>query len=270
MSQPHGAGHGEAPLRACQSCCQVSGLTQVSGPGSEGCWWTRAACRQAGTGGGPVGWQCQSSPQECHMVSEPVSPWCPLLVSRSRHSRGSMGLRGEQGTFCPGQACSTVPAGHGDTHHPKASLPAGGIGLSLKEQAQMSPGHPMGLGSLSQSSPSLSRPHSGWEPLRISLPFGREVEATFRSHLFQEPRAVPWPGTWGCGGVPGSLTFPPLTCGSSCFAGAAGCVATLLHDAAMNPAEGNDGPGLLGRGESGSAKASWVPSIAQRVLLLLA
>jgi hypothetical protein len=24
------------------------------------------------------------------------------------------------------------------------------------------------------------------------------------------------------------------------FAGAAGCVATLLHDAAMNPAEGND------------------------------
>ncbi|XP_065528088.1 mitoferrin-2 isoform X1 [Lathamus discolor] len=30
---------------------------------------------------------------------------------------------------------------------------------------------------------------------------------------------------------------PPFTCGSSCFAGAAGCVATLLHDAAMNPAE---------------------------------
>lgn len=32
-----------------------------------------------------------------------------------------------------------------------------------------------------------------------------------------------------------------LTCGS-CFssAGAAGCVATLLHDAAMNPAEGNN------------------------------
>lgn len=161
-----------------------------------------------------------------------------------------------------------MPAGFplepGDTHHPKASLPAAGIGLSLKEWAQMSPGQPMGLSSLSQSSPSLSRSRSGWEFLRTSLPFGREVEATFRSHLFQGPPPVPWPGTWGCGGVPGSLTFPPLTCGSSCFAGAAGCVATLLHDAAMNPAEGNDGPGLPGRGESGSARASQILSAAQR------
>ncbi|KAL2302920.1 hypothetical protein Nmel_010373 [Mimus melanotis] len=101
--QPHGAGHGEAPLRACQSCCQVSGLKQVSGPGSEGCWWTGAACRQAGTGRGPVGWQCQSSRRECRVVLEPVSPWCPLLVSRTHHSRRSMGLRGEQGTFRPWQ-----------------------------------------------------------------------------------------------------------------------------------------------------------------------
>ncbi|KAI1236298.1 hypothetical protein IHE44_0001583, partial [Lamprotornis superbus] len=31
VSQPHGAGHGEAPLRACQSCCQVSGLKQDAG-----------------------------------------------------------------------------------------------------------------------------------------------------------------------------------------------------------------------------------------------
>ncbi|XP_032605057.2 mitoferrin-2 isoform X2 [Taeniopygia guttata] len=183
----------------------------------------------------PVRWQCQSSPQECHMVSEPVSPWCPLLDSRTRHSRGSTGLRGEQGVFRPRQAHRGVPAGHGNTRHPKASLPAGGIGLSPKEQAQMSPSHPMAHGSLSQSSPCLS--HSGGEPLRTSLPFGREMEATFRSHLFQGPPPAPWPGTWGCGGVPGSLTFPPLTCGSSCFAGAAGCVATLLHDAAMNPAE---------------------------------
>lgn len=129
-----------------QSCCQVSGVKQVSGPGSEGCWWTGAACRQAGTGRGPVGWQCQSSPQERHVVSEPVSepvsPWCLLLVSRTRHSRESMGLRGEQGTlFCPWQACSGVPSGfsmgHGDTHHPKASLPAGGIGLSPEEWAQI-------------------------------------------------------------------------------------------------------------------------------------
>lgn len=123
----------------------------------------------------------------------------------------------------------------------------------------MSPCQPMGHGSLSQSSPSLS--HSGWETLRTSVPFGTEIEATFRSHLFHGPPPVPWPGTWGYAGVPGSLTFPPLTCGSSCFAGAAGCVATLLHDAAMNPAEGNDGPGLLGRGQSGSARASWVPSV---------
>lgn len=50
-------------------------------------------------------------------------------------------------------------------------------------------------------------------------------------------------------------TAPPLHSGASVnqspllalhvavvfsFAGAAGCVATLLHDAAMNPAEGND------------------------------
>lgn len=63
------------------------------------------------------------------MFSEPVSPWWPLLVSRTHHSRGSMGLRGEQGTFRPWQACGKMPAGfsvaHGDTRHPKASLPAG-------------------------------------------------------------------------------------------------------------------------------------------------
>lgn len=161
-----------------QSCCQVSGVKQVSGPGSEGCWWTGAACRQAGTGRGPVGWQCQSSPQERHVVSEPVSepvsPWCPLLASRTHHSRESMGLRGEQGTlFCPWQACSGVPSGfsmeHGDTH--PASwwhwpVPRG-VGTN-------SPGHPLGLGSLPQSSPSLSQSHSGWEPLRTSLPFGGE------------------------------------------------------------------------------------------------
>ncbi|XP_064573074.1 mitoferrin-2 isoform X2 [Zonotrichia leucophrys gambelii] len=104
MSQPHGAGHGDAPRL--QSCRQVAGLKRVGGPGSGGCWWTGAACRQAGTGCGPVGRQCQSSPQERHVVLEPVSPWCPLPVSRTRHSRGSMGLRGEQGTFCPWQACS--------------------------------------------------------------------------------------------------------------------------------------------------------------------
>lgn len=177
----------------------------------------------------------------------------PIARLRTRHSRGSVGLRGEQGTFCPWQACSAVPAGFsvgpGDTHHPEASLPAGGIGLSPKEWAQMSPSHRTGLGSLSQSSPSQSQ--SGWEPLRISLPFGREMEAAFRSHLFQGRPPEPWPGTRGCGGVPGSLTFPPLTCGSSCFAGAAGCVATLLHDAAMNPAEGNDGPACWGGEKQG-------------------
>lgn len=70
-------------------------------------------------------------------------------------------------------------------------------------------------------------------------------------------------GPWWSPGVP---RLPPLTCGSSCFAGAAGCVATLLHDAAMNPAEGNDGPGLPGRGGSGAAHATGVPSAARRVL----
>lgn len=247
-------------------------MKQVSGPGSEGCWWTGAACRQAGTGRGPVGWQCQSSPQERHVVSEPVSepvsPWCPLLVSRTRHSRESMGLRGEQGTlFCPWQACSGVPSGfsmgHGDTHHPKASLPAGGIGLSPEEWAQIVLVTPWVI--------SLSFSISLWVGTPEDQPaFWRGAEAAFRSPFFQGLPPVPQPGTWGCGGAPGSLTFPPLTCGSSCFAGAAGCVATLLHDAAMNPAEGNDGPGLLGRGESGSARAFWVLSVAQRVLLLLA
>nr|XP_005481250.1 mitoferrin-2 [Zonotrichia albicollis] len=95
----------------------------------------------------------------------------------------------------------------------------------------------MGHGSLPLPSPSIPVSQSGWEPLSTSLPFGREMEAAFRSHLFHGPLPVPLPGTWGCAGVPGSLTLPPLTCGSSCFAGAAGCVATLLHDAAMNPAE---------------------------------
>lgn len=205
------------------------------------------------------------------MVSEPVSPRCTLLVWRTRHSRGSVGLRGEQGTACPWPACSAVPAGFsvgpGDTRHPKASLPAGGTGLSPEEWTDES-----------------WSPHRTWHPVTIfflsfsiSLWVGAPedgsaclLDLTFRSHLFQGPPPVPWPGTQGSGGVPGSLTFPPLTCGSSCFAGAAGCVATLLHDAAMNPAEGNDGPGLLGRGESGSARASWLPSVAQRVLLLLA
>ncbi|KAF1669099.1 Mitoferrin-2, partial [Pygoscelis papua] len=42
---------------------------------------------------------------------------------------------------------------------------------------------------------------------------------------------------FACYENPGVPRLHPLTCGSSCFAGAAGCVATLLHDAAMNPAE---------------------------------
>lgn len=36
------------------------------------------------------------------------------------------------------------------------------------------------------------------------------------------------------------------------FAGAAGCVATLLHDAAMNPAEGKDSLVILLGGQPGS------------------
>lgn len=96
-----------------------------------------------------------------------------------------MGLRGEQGTlFCPWQACSGVPLGfsmgHGDTHHPKASLPAGGIGLSPEEWAQIVLGtwQPVTIFSLSFSI-------SLWVGTPEDQPaFWRGAEAAFRSHLF--------------------------------------------------------------------------------------
>lgn len=57
----------------------------------------------------------------------------------------------------------------------------------------------------------------------LSNPCIRSLDSTFRGSL----------GPWWV-----SLSLP-FTCDSCCLAGAAGCVATLLHDAAMNPAEGN-------------------------------
>lgn len=47
-----------------------------------------------------------------------------------------------------------------------------------------------------------------------------------------------------------------LTCHSFCLAGAAGCVATLLHDAAMNPAEGE---WTLPRVKGGSCSVNVTP-----------
>lgn len=88
----------------------------------------------------------------------------------------------------------------------------------------------------------------GWDLLRTSPPSGQEMEAAFgsrpplRGHFL-----LCFGGGLGVVVEPLGLSPPPpLTCGSSCFAGAAGCVATLLHDAAMNPAEGNDEPALPG------------------------
>lgn len=71
--------------------------------------------------------------------------------------------------------------------------------------AQASTGQPMGLGSLSQSSHCFLE-LSGWELLRTGPP-GRwrpPLDLT----LFQGPPPVPWQGTRGCGGAPGSLTSP--------------------------------------------------------------
>lgn len=78
------------------------------------------------------------------------------------------------------------------------------------------------------------------------------MEATFGFHPLPGASSCALAGDSGLWWSPGVPRLHPLTCGSSCFAGAAGCVATLLHDAAMNPAEGNDGPGLPGRGGSGA------------------
>lgn len=95
------------------------------------------------------------------------------------------------------------------------------------------------------------------------------MEAAFRYRPLPGASACASAGDSGLQVEPRGPSPPPLTCGSSCFAGAAGCVATLLHDAAMNPAEGNDGPGPPGRGGSGAARATQVPSAAQRVLTSL-
>lgn len=88
----------------------------------------------------------------------------------------------------------------------------------------------------------------GWDLLRTSPPSGQEMEAAFGSRPpLRGDFLLCFGGGLGVVVEPRGLSPPPpLTCGSSCFAGAAGCVATLLHDAAMNPAEGNDGPALPG------------------------
>ncbi|XP_005144128.2 mitoferrin-2 isoform X1 [Melopsittacus undulatus] len=104
-------------------------------------------------------------------------------------------------------------------------LPTGGLGLSP------------GLGPSKYQST-----HGTWQPVLLfpqALWVGtaedwptRGMKAISGSHPL--PR-----GLLPCLGVvePRGPSPPPFTCGSSCFAGAAGCVATLLHDAAMNPAE---------------------------------
>ncbi|XP_072787263.1 mitoferrin-2 isoform X3 [Taeniopygia guttata] len=61
----------EAPLRACQSCCRVSGPEQVGGPGSGGCRWTAAACRQAGTGRGPCVGSARARPRNATWFRSP-------------------------------------------------------------------------------------------------------------------------------------------------------------------------------------------------------
>lgn len=211
-------------------------------------------------------WVSDSLLQEYRVVSEPITPWCPLLDSRSRRSVESLGPRGEQGTSCPRQACGGVPSafssvGQGDTCHPLGPLSPAGIGLSPSEsRSAHGTLQPVAIFSL------FLELSAGREPLRTSPPRGGEMEAAFGSRPLPGASSCALAGGSGLRWSPGVPRLPPLTCGSSCFAGAAGCVATLLHDAAMNPAEGNDGPGLPGRGGSGAARAARVPSAAQRVL----
>uniref|UniRef100_A0A8C0EYN5 Solute carrier family 25 member 28 n=1 Tax=Bubo bubo TaxID=30461 RepID=A0A8C0EYN5_BUBBB len=78
----------------------------------------------------------------------------------------------------------------------------------------------------------LSAPASWWH-----WPLGGEMEATFGSRPLPGASSCALTGDSGLWWSLGVPRLPPLTSGSSCFAGAAGCVATLLHDAAMNPAE---------------------------------
>jgi len=217
-------------------------LRQAGGgrrPWLGGCWWTGAARRRAGTGRGAVGWRSRSSPQERCVAAEPISPWWLPLDRRSCRGGESAG------------PLAVLRAPTGWWHRAVAG-----------DWARGRPARPPGLGSPSRSSPSFL------SSLRVGTAEDR-LEGRWRPPLglapFPGPPPVPGWGTRGRGGAPGSLASPRFTCGSSCFAGAAGCVATLLHDAAMNPAEGNSGPGLPGRGGSGAARAARVPSAGRRV-----
>lgn len=152
---------------------------------------------------------------------------CGAVVFTERLPRESVGTEGEQGTVCRRRWLLPVV--------PWEPCDRAGGHLSC-ERWGSGPTWPARRDRLPCSSPSLCRTLSGWELLRTGPPLRRwrlPLDLILLSSggglgVLVEPR--------------GLLPSPPLTCGSSCFAGAAGCVATLLHDAAMNPAEGNGDP----------------------------
>lgn len=152
---------------------------------------------------------------------------CGAVVFTKRLPRESVGTEGEQGTVCRRRWLLPVV--------PWEPCDRAGGHLSC-ERWGSGPTWPARRDRLPCSSPSLCRTLSGWELLRTGPPLRRwrlPLDLILLSSggglgVLVEPR--------------GLLPSPPLTCGSSCFAGAAGCVATLLHDAAMNPAEGNGDP----------------------------
>lgn len=85
----------------------------------------------------------------------------------------------------------------------------------------------------------------GWFPHSCDLPW---MEPTMNGiptdrfpwlgPLWMDPRG--WdPSGWQCQAKPCLLSWDLFSQSCSCLAGIAGSVATLLHDAVMNPAEGN-------------------------------
>lgn len=199
------------PLRSC-ACPSRPGCRPEAGPGS------RRYPRTGATNGSrerPRGLVARSG---CG---------CGAVVFTERLPRESVGTEGEQGTVCRRRWLLPVV--------PWEPCDRAGGHLSC-ERWGSGPTWPARRDRLPCSSPSLCRTLSGWELLRTGPPLRRwrlPLDLILLSSggglgVLVEPR--------------GLLPSPPLTCGSSCFAGAAGCVATLLHDAAMNPAEGNGDP----------------------------
>lgn len=235
--QPRASGAGRSAARASACSCARPSCSQVSvarrrsvasrrPPRTDARGWEPPTDER-----GPAAWVGGAGAHPAG--SGLVVLWCPVVLGKSHPQRvcskmlsGSSSRWVQRPSFC-GTPASRWPARAGTEGVPAGPRDLTDCRAPLLLSVEL---------------------FFGWDLLRTSPPSGQEMEAAFgsrpplRGHFL-----LCFGGGLGVVVEPLGLSPPPpLTCGSSCFAGAAGCVATLLHDAAMNPAEGNDEPALPG------------------------